>query len=238
MKRLPGSKKSAVAPSPKKSQTTAKPPPAALPPGTLKIITHPKLVSALADVKIRIVSFSGSCGEHHSHALAVDSTGDVWGWGAGYKFKLGTGDDQPRYKPTPIDRKHFIPGAPPESSADAKSSGSCGASATTGNCTGAVMQVCCGGIHSTLQTASYDGYLWGCGSDGRLGFAEIEKRGKTARYLFKEKVPRQMRFGPFAESGATICLSANYYHSAAIAGPRPPPRPAPETTAPAKPAGD
>lgn len=45
-------------------------------------------------------------------------------------------------------------------------------------------------LHSLLVTGSGELWLWGCGSDGRLGFADFEAR--RARYLYCEGAPRRM----------------------------------------------
>ena len=46
-------------------------------------------------------------------------------------------------------------------------------------------KVICGGIHNAVIDQNHNLWIFGCGSDGRLGHPEIG----NARYLYKEKEP-------------------------------------------------
>ncbi|XP_071080908.1 uncharacterized protein [Haliotis cracherodii] len=122
----------------------------------------PTKVNSLKGVDV--VEISCSVGEHHGHTLAVTRDGQVYSWGDGYKGKLGTGDQEPRFEPTKI---------PPSSFQNE-----------------AIAHVGSGGIHSSAVSVSGRVFTWGCGSDGRLGHPE----GKGHRYLFRSDVPKQVEF--------------------------------------------
>lgn len=113
---------------------------------------------------VDVVEISCSVGEHHGHTLAVTRDGQVYSWGDGYKGKLGTGDQEPRFEPTKI---------PPSSFQNE-----------------AIAHVGSGGIHSSAVSLSGRVFTWGCGSDGRLGHPE----GKGHRYLFRSDVPKKVEF--------------------------------------------
>ena len=128
--------------------------------GSLSDIAEPKL--AAFPEKEQVVKVSCSVGEHHGHTLALTSEGRVFSWGDGYKGKLGLGNQDSHYTPTPIPASHF-----------------------NMEC---VTVVCAGGIHSTAATAEGSVFTWGCGSDGRLGHPE----GQGHRYLFRSDVPKKV----------------------------------------------
>ena len=128
--------------------------------GSLSDIAKPKLV-AFPD-KEQVVKVSCSVGEHHGHTLALTSEGRVFSWGDGYKGKLGLGNQDSHYAPTPIPASYFN--------------------------TECITVVCAGGIHSTAATAEGSVFTWGCGSDGRLGHPE----GQSHRYLFRSDVPKKV----------------------------------------------
>ena len=143
----------------------------------------PTVVDALAGVEI--ASASCSQGEHHGHTLACASNGEVYSCGDGYKGKLGHGNQESFDTPTRIDPKHFLEGR--------------------------VVQVACGGIHSSAMTENGCVFTWGCGSDGRLGHPEA----KGHRYLFRSDVPRIVEGIPRNVTD----ISCSYYHSAAVSCP-------------------
>ncbi|XP_067680604.1 uncharacterized protein [Haliotis asinina] len=122
----------------------------------------PALVNSLSGVDVAEVSCS--VGEHHGHTLAVTRDGQVFSWGDGYKGKLGTGDQKPRFEPTKVLPSSFQ--------------------------NEAIAHVASGGIHSSAVSVSGRVYTWGCGSDGRLGHPE----GKGHRYLFRSDVPKPVEF--------------------------------------------
>lgn len=128
--------------------------------GSLSDIAEPKLVAF--PEKEQVFKVSCSVGEHHGHTLALTNEGRVFSWGDGYKGKLGLGNQDSRYAPTPIPASHLNMER--------------------------VTVVCAGGIHSTAATAEGSVFTWGCGSDGRLGHPE----GQGHRYLFRSDVPKKV----------------------------------------------
>ncbi|KAJ3342104.1 Protein rcc2 [Gonapodya sp. JEL0774] len=56
----------------------------------------PRVISALEDVQIKSIS----CGTNHT--LALDSTGQIWSWGAGGYGRLGHGDQKDQLRPKMI----------------------------------------------------------------------------------------------------------------------------------------
>lgn len=141
------------------------------------------LVESLSDEQI--VSVSCSQGEHHSHTLMATENGSVYSCGDGYKGKLGLGsaDDGLVTIPTKIPQSHF------EDSP--------------------VTVVSAGGIHSAAIAPDVGVFVWGCGSDGRLGLPEAIGH----RYLFRSNVPRKVDLG---KEWLPVNVSSSYYHTAVL----------------------
>ena len=122
-------------------------------------------------VPLPLVSASTSTGHTNVHTLFLDASGSVSAAGSNYKFKTGVPSRSTRKNNT-----HSCEAiAPPR--------------AVPGLLGHAAVQVAAGALHSVAVTADGDVLLWGCGSDGRLGFPEF--RSKHARYLYHEPVPRR-----------------------------------------------
>ena len=137
------------------------------------------LVGSLSSERVRSVSCSQ--GEHHSHTLAATETG-VFSWGDGYKGKLGLGDETSKDFPTRIPSQYFE------------------------DCL--VSRVSAGGIHSAAVATDTGVFVWGCGSDGRLGLPEAIGH----RYLFRSNIPRKVDLGKWKP----FDVSCSYYHTAVI----------------------
>lgn len=137
----------------------------------------------------QIASVSCSQGEHHSHTLMASSNGTVYSCGDGYKGKLGlgSGDDGSVTTPTMIPQSYF------EDSP--------------------VTVVSAGGIHSVAIAPDMGVFVWGCGSDGRLGLPEAIGH----RYLFRSNVPRKVDLG---KKWLPVGVSSSYYHTAVLCRPK------------------
>ena len=139
----------------------------------------PTFVKSLMSECVRSVSCSQ--GEHHSHTLIATDNG-VYTCGDGYKGKLGLGDENSVDIPTKIPSHYFE------------------------DCL--VTSVSAGGIHSAAVAPDAGLFVWGCGSDGRLGLPEAIGH----RYLFRSNVPRKVDLGQWRPSH----VSCSYYHTAVI----------------------
>ena len=139
----------------------------------------PTLVESLSSVRVLFVSCSQ--GEHHSHTLMATNDG-VYACGDGYKGKLGLGDENSKDSPTKIPSHYFD------------------------DCL--VTMVSAGGIHSTAVAPDAGVFVWGCGSDGRLGLPGSEGH----RYLFRSNVPRKVDLGKWKP----LQVSCSYYHTAVV----------------------
>lgn len=124
----------------------------------------PCIVATPAEVttfrEIRCTKISCSVGEKHGHTLFLDSSGQVFSCGDGYKGKLGHDDQETKWIPTPIQRDCFN--------------------------NERIIGIAAGGIHSAAVSQEGHVFTWGCGSDGRLGHPE----GKGHRYLFRSDIPK------------------------------------------------
>ena len=118
----------------------------------------PKQIESLKN----ITQISCSRGDKHCHVGCVDSDGNAYSWGSGYKAKLGHGDTKDQTNPKLIE---FF---------------------AKGNIK--IKQFIAGGIHSACLSVYGELYTFGCGSDGRLGHPE---KG-THKYLYKEKIPKSI----------------------------------------------
>lgn len=113
------------------------------------------------------------------HAACVTSEGTLWTWGAGEYGKLGHGDEEKRLRPERLGNERF--GGSP------------------------VMMVACGDDHSLVLTA--DGLVWscGCGTFGRLGHGDEERKWTLTL----------VRFGNLKGSHI-VMLAAGGTHSVAL----------------------
>lgn len=127
-------------------------------PSPPKQVIVPRAVNALQGVYITEISCN--VGEKHGHTLCVSNEGHVFACGDGYKGKLGLGDQESRWVPTPLPKESF-----------------------NGE---TIRHVSAGGIHSMAVSVEGHVFTWGCGSDGRLGHPD----GEGHRYLFRSDVPR------------------------------------------------
>ena len=139
----------------------------------------PTHVESLSSV--HVLSVGCSQGEHHSHTLIATNDG-VYACGDGYKGKLGLGDENSKDLPTKIPSHHFD------------------------DCL--VTVVSAGGIHSAAVAPDHGVFVWGCGSDGRLGLPGSEGH----RYLFRSNVPRKVDLGRWKP----LHVSCSYYHTAVV----------------------
>lgn len=161
--------------------------------------------------RTHVVSLSTSPGRLNVHTLFGLSDGSVWAAGSNYKFKTGLPSSATRQNNThscevfasPVQVMPPISTSPVDVRVAAASLHSISATiagADTGAAAGA-----------SASAASVAGaaalHLWGCGSDGRLGFPDfVEKR---ARYLYCERKPRQLA----ALKGHPVAVGAYWYET-------------------------
>ena len=106
-----------------------------------------KLYPTIVEALIIPHGFNISCspGEHHTHTVCATDRG-VYTWGDGYKGKLGHGDQESKVLPTLIPKVKFNRHI--------------------------ITAVVCGGLHGVALCCHEAVFIWGCGSDGRLGHPE------------------------------------------------------------------
>jgi regulator of chromosome condensation len=132
----------------------------------------------MAGLAAPLAAASLSPGHINAHSLFLLADGSVCGAGSNYKFKTGIPSGSTRQNNTHSCECIAPPRPVPFFSAAAAE----GAPRVT--------HVACGALHSLAVTDDGRLFLWGCGSDGRLGFPEY--RAKRARYLYHERTPRQL----------------------------------------------
>ncbi|KAL9657321.1 hypothetical protein ABK040_011541 [Willaertia magna] len=94
-----------------------------------------------------IVNISCTVGSSHNcHGACVDDEGNLYTFGSGYKYKLGTGNTNDQMKPILVQY----------------------------GMEKSVKEVICGGIHTLALIKQNSLVSFGCGSDGRLGHKEVE----------------------------------------------------------------
>lgn len=139
--------------------------------------TEPDAIEAPSPggISTTLVAASLSPSHINVHALFLDSLGSVYAAGSNYKFKTGIPSSSTRQNNTHSCECVAPPRAVPFfSSPDSPR----------------VIRVACGALHSLAVTSDGELLLWGCGSDGRLGFPEFRER--RARYLYHEPLPRRL----------------------------------------------
>ncbi|XP_020088433.1 uncharacterized protein LOC109710332 isoform X2 [Ananas comosus] len=199
--------------------------------GNRETVLYPKEVESLKGLRTIAVS----CGVWHTAAVvevivtqSSTSSGKLFTWGDGDKYRLGHGDKAPRLKPTCVPSLidynfHKI---------------ACGHSLTIGLTTSghlftmgssvygqlgntqadgkfpclvvdklggeAVAEVACGSYHVAVLTTTGEVYTWGKGANGRLGHGDIEDR-KTPMLVetLKDRAVRHIACG--SSFTAAIC---------------------------------
>ena len=129
-----------------------------------------------------------STGHINVHSLFLSASGAVIAAGSNYKCKTGIASTSTRRNNT--------------------HSCECLAPTIVPGLTSGVVQVAAAALHSVAVRADGSVFLWGCGSDGRLGFPEY--RARHARYLYGEAAPRQLAI-PVGERA--IRAHAFWYHT-------------------------
>lgn len=201
--------------------------------GNRKSVSYPKEVESLRGLKTILVS----CGVWHTAAIveiivtqsnSSASSGKLFTWGDGDKYRLGHGDKEPQLKPTCVPSLidyNFLKLA-------------CGHSLTVGLTTSkqvytmggnvygqlgnpladsklpclvegklagqSVEEIACGSYHVAVLTAKNEVYTWGKGANGRLGHGDIEDR-KTPTFVeaVKNRHVKQIACG--STFSAAIC---------------------------------
>lgn len=134
---------------------------------------------------------SVSTGHINVHSLFLSASGAVIAAGSNYKFKTGIASASTRRNNT--------------------HSCECLAPSIVPGLTSGVVQVAAAALHSVAIQADGTVFLWGCGSDGRLGFPEY--RARRARYLYGEVAPRRLAF-PAGERA--FRAHAFWYHTLVV----------------------
>ncbi|KAJ0976599.1 hypothetical protein J5N97_012073 [Dioscorea zingiberensis] len=201
--------------------------------GNRESVSHPKEVESLMGLKTIAVA----CGVWHTAAVveviatqssASVSSGKLFTWGDGDKYRLGHGDKEPRLKPTCVPSLidynfHKL---------------ACGHSVTIGLTTSghvftmgstvygqlgnpqsdgklpclvedklaseSVTEVACGSYHVTILTTRNEVYTWGKGANGRLGHGDLEdKKTPTLVEALKDRTVKRVACG--SNFTAAIC---------------------------------
>ncbi|CAF3792062.1 unnamed protein product [Rotaria sp. Silwood1] len=130
----------------------------------------------------RPIKISLSRGQFHAHILLLTEQGCIYLMGSNYKAKLG------------IDIDHIFTGE---------------WTLIELTRTSPFKMIAAGGIHSSALSTDGRVFTWGCGSDGRLGHAEVQDH----RYLYKEHESRSI---DLLNNQQVLSISTSYYHMAAI----------------------
>ena len=113
-----------------------------------------------------------ACGSNHTAILA--SNGSVFMFGSGKDGRLGLGDEENKYVPTPIPSHHFG-GATP-------------------------IQISLGGSHTAILTDDGQVFMFGFGGAGQLGLGDPENRyvpTPIPRESFLGSTPKQVSLGSY-----------------------------------------
>lgn len=199
--------------------------------GNRESVLYPREVESLIGLKTIAVS----CGVWHTAAVvevivtqSSTSSGKLFTWGDGDKYRLGHGDKEPRFKPTCVPSLidyifHKI---------------ACGHSLTIGLTTSGdvftmgstvygqlgnphsdgklpclvqdklaneyVKEVACGSNHVAVLTSRSEVYTWGKGANGRLGHGDLEDRTTPAIVdALKDRTVKHIACG--ANFTAAVC---------------------------------
>lgn len=200
--------------------------------GNKESVSYPKEVESLMGLKTVAVA----CGVWHTAAVvevivaqssASVSSGKLFTWGDGDKYRLGHGDKEPRLKPTCVaslidynfhklacghsltiglttSGHVFTMGSTVYGQLGTQSDGKLPCLVEDKLVGESVGEVACGSYHVAVLTARSEVYTWGKGANGRLGHGDLEDR-KTPTLVeaLKDRAVKHIACG--ANFTAAIC---------------------------------